>query len=87
MKLPHDVSDKALAQKLIEKKANPVCLSCGQNNWTILPQAALVTQWAPSIPAPGIPVAAMICNNCGNLRLHALGPLDMLPKQEGQSNG
>lgn len=69
-----------------KKKATPVCLYCGSNNWAFLPEAALVPQWTNILPAPGIPVAVMICNNCGNVRMHALGALDLLPKEEKEGD-
>ena len=35
------------------------------------------------LPPPQIPTGAMICNDCGNVRIFALGVLDLLPKDKG----
>ena len=64
---------------LTEKKANPVCPSCGHNNWAVIDEIVSITV-APSgdsypIPAPFVPTAGMICNNCGHIRFHSLGAL------------
>lgn len=80
--LPLAVDSEKVAEALNKKKATAICVSCGNNDWALLPQAALVTQWVNTIPAPGIPVSAAICNNCGFIRLHALNALGLLP-QEG----
>jgi hypothetical protein len=34
-----------------------------------------------------IPVIHIACNNCGALTSHAVGALDMLPKEEVRNNG
>jgi hypothetical protein len=81
MDYPYKLLHDKVAEELQEKKASPVCVYCGSNNWAILHEAALVTQWSNQLPAPGIPVAVMICNNCGNIRMHALGALNMLPQE------
>lgn len=35
-----------------------------------------------SIGGPSIPAIAIICNNCGFISQHALGALDLLPKEK-----
>lgn len=90
MDLPLDVDQAKLVEALNAKKASSLCVSCGSNNWALMPQAALVPQWINVLPAPGVPVSAAICNNCGFVRLHALGPLGLLPAdaaQTGEGNG
>ena len=90
MELPLDVDQAKFAEALNAKKASSLCVSCGSNNWALLPQAALVPQWINVLPAPGVPVSAAICNNCGFVRLHALNPLGLLPPDampEDPSNG
>lgn len=81
MELPLKLQAETITQKLIERKAQAVCVSCGSNNWTSPNEAALLPQWSNVLPAPGIPTAAMICKNCGYIRLHALGPLGLIPEE------
>ena len=84
MELPFKIDRKLLVSRLAEKSANVNCLSCAQNNWAILEDAALIPQWINQLPAPGIPVAVMICNNCGFTRSHALGAIGLLPQDEAE---
>ncbi len=78
MPLPSNFKDQVL-QKLKEKGAAPSCEVCHQNNWAVVDQAiaAPITDLSGGlrIPQPQIPCAGLICNNCGNLRLFALGAL------------
>ena len=57
----------------------PKCEICDHNHWSAVDQAAtlLVSDLGGgiSLPPPNIPCAALICNNCGNVRLFALGAL------------
>jgi len=80
-----------IAEKLKEKGALRPCHRCGQNSFTVLEgfsnihlqedfSAGLV------IGGPSVPVAHIVCNNCGAITPHALGALDMLQK-EGAKNG
>jgi len=87
MQLPVELELAKLAQALNEKKASAACVSCASNNWTLVPQAALVAQWSKVLPAPGIPVSVAICNNCGFVRMHALGPLGLLPADATPTGG
>ena len=86
MDLPLDIDQAKLVEALNAKKASSLCVSCGSNNWTLMPQAALVPQWINVLPAPGVPVSASICNNCGFVRLHALAPLGLLPADATQAD-
>jgi hypothetical protein len=83
LKLPLSIDSARFTDALKEKMASAVCASCGNNNWMLVPEAALIQQWAMMLPAPGIPVSVAICNNCGFVRLHALGPLGLLSKDIG----
>lgn len=68
---------------LQSKKANPNCISCGANNWTI-PDDDSATLRLPilergnviSMPGPAIPSYIMICGNCGFIRMHAVAIVD-----------
>jgi hypothetical protein len=89
MALPPDFKETVLA-KLTEKRANPVCEICGQNNWAVVDQAVSIQvtdlSGAFSIPPPQIPSAGLVCNNCGNIRLFALGALGLLPKPDADKS-
>jgi len=79
VEFPVKIDRLKLTEALNEKKATAACVSCGNNNWTLVHEAAIVTQWINVLPAPGIPVSVAICNHCGFIRMHALGPLGLLP--------
>lgn len=83
MEYPYKIDRQLLAKKLAEKNINANCSSCGKNNWAVMEEASIISQWTNMIPAPGIPAAVMICNNCGFIRSHALGALGMLPENAG----
>jgi hypothetical protein len=82
MALPADYLDN-VRKALGEKGVIGVCDGCGKNNWSIvsqpikLPLTDLTTN--VRIPEPNIPCAAVVCSTCGNVRLHALGVLGLLP--------
>lgn len=87
MDLPLKIERDTITQKLSERKAQAACPSCGNNNWAFPQEAAQLPQWSNVFPAPGIPTVVMICNNCGYIRLHALAPLGLIPKEnEGAKN-
>ena len=79
MELPHKIEQAEILAALERKNATGICTSCSSNNWTMVSEAALLMQWTKVLPAPGIPLLAAICNNCGYMRLHALAPLGLLP--------
>ncbi len=87
MSLPPEFGDK-LIEKLTERGVQIKCELCGQNSWAIVDQAVSVQitdlSGAFKIPPPQIPCAGLVCNKCGNLRLFALGALDLLPKSIGE---
>lgn len=87
MPLP-DNYKQLILDKLKEKGAMPQCEICHENNWAVVDQAvsAPVSDLSGNfrLPQPQIPCAGLICNNCGNLRLFALGALgvDINPKKK-----
>ena len=89
MALPKDFNERLLAT-LKEKRVNPVCEICGHNDWAALDQAVSlqITDLSGtfSIPSPQIPSAGLVCNNCGNIRLFALGALGLLPKPDEEKS-
>ena len=78
MPLPLNFRDLVM-ETLKNRGTMPQCEICGQNNWSVVEQAisAPISDLSTSIsfPQPNIPCAGIICNNCGNLRLFALGAL------------
>jgi hypothetical protein len=78
MSLPSNYKDLIL-EKLKEKEVSPKCELCGHNNWAVIDQAVSAPisdlTGGVRIPQPQVPCAGLICNNCGNLRLFALGAL------------
>jgi hypothetical protein len=87
MPLPPDFREKVLAA-LAQKWPNPSCDICGHNNWAVVDQAVSIQvtdlSGSVSIPPPQIPSAGLVCNNCGNIRLFALGALGLLARPEGE---
>jgi len=60
------------------------CPMCGKNQWVVheVPVSLPVYEEGGQVKFPGtsMPMAAMICKNCGFTSLHALGPLGLLNK-------
>ena len=82
MGLPENFQER-LVQALRDRGANTTCEVCGKNNWAVIDQAVSVQvtdlsgNW--QMPPPQIPSGGLVCNNCGNIRLFALGVLGLLP--------
>jgi hypothetical protein len=87
MAVPADFRAKVLAA-LAQKRVTPACELCGQNNWAVVdqPVSVQITDLSGGfmIPPPQIPSAGLVCNNCGNIRLFALGALGLLPAAESE---
>lgn len=68
-----------IADFLAAAGANPSCGICGQNNWFLNQEDAARTAMilknsadgSFTIPPAHIPIIWMVCNNCGNLRMHS----------------
>ena len=86
MALPENYQQKVL-EALNRKKINANCEVCAQNNWSVADQAVTLhvsnLEGTFSIPPPSIPSAALVCNNCGNVRLFALAALGLFKTGEG----
>jgi len=87
MPLPNNYKERLL-EELKKRGSKANCELCDHNNWAVVDQAVSlnITDLSGSfrIPPPQIPSAALICNNCGNVRIFALGVLGLLDnKKEG----
>lgn len=84
-KTPADLrSDADRINAFLPKRgAQGPCPACGQNAWTLVGGPG----WSIALPMidgqgqlasapPHVPVYALVCNNCGNLRLHAQRVVD-----------
>lgn len=85
MDLPYTVPQDDVVKKLNEKKAKGACGCCGCNDWFLIKEAGAISQWSNKAPSPSIPVAVFVCNNCGNIRMHSLGALGVLPVEKGEA--
>lgn len=82
--------DKEFKEKVVNalKERNAVlpCPRCSSQTWSIggfFNQALQSPQWQGLvIGGPSIPSVVVICDQCGFLSQHALGVLDLLPKQD-----
>jgi len=68
---------------LPKRGAQLPCGACGQNAWTLVGSPGWsvtlpMMDGAGAIPSapPHVPVYTLVCNNCGNLRLHAQRVVD-----------
>ena len=85
-----DLKEKLL-EKLKERGVTPLCELCQQNDWAVVetPVAIQISNRTGGlvIPQPHIPAAALVCNNCGNIRTLALGPLGLLSQSSSGDSG
>ncbi len=70
-----------LVDALNKRGIASICEACKRNDWTIVDEPVKVVLSSPSgtlrVPAAGIVAGILICNYCGNIRIHALGPLGL----------
>jgi len=82
MNLPFKIDNEAVGKKIAEKESSSICPYCRSNAWAVMSEAALIPQWINVLPAPGLPIAVLICQKCGNVRMHALKTIEMLPDEK-----
>src|SRR4029077_9083265 len=75
-----------LTERLQKYGLPPKCPMCGNQNFAIA-DAYFLNLLQPdlksiSLGGPTIPSIAIVCTNCGLISQHALGSLDLLPKEE-----
>ena len=80
-----------IAKLLTEKGALKPCHRCGAKSFTILEGYSNIhlqenLNAGMVIGGPSVPVAHIVCDNCGALTPHAIGALGLLPKEEGNNN-
>lgn len=81
--------------KLNERGAVLPCARCGRNKYALLDDLTRIDQQknmaVVSFGGPSIPCAVVVCENCGNVSLHAIGALGLMkeiePPQEQTSGG
>ena len=90
MPSPNDYKNQLL-QALASSGVQLECELCGKNNWVFAEQALSLTVTdltdSHENPSPQIPAATVICNNCGNIRMHSLGVLGLLDSEQKGSSG
>lgn len=78
--------------KLLEERgANAPCNRCGKNNFTLVDKYTSFPlqdelDGTLRIGGPNIPVALVICTNCGAIAIHALGALGLLTAQKEEQD-
>lgn len=85
-KLSQEQKQKII-KALEERGARLPCPRCGNNNFTLLDgyfnQTIQTTlKGSMVIGGPSVPSVVTACNRCGYLSQHALGTLELLPKEE-----
>jgi hypothetical protein len=82
MAMPNEFRDRVLS-KLHQRGVRAECELCGTDDWALVdsPVTVAIANASGDVlpPYPTIPSAGLICNNCGNMRLLALGALDLFP--------
>ena len=81
------IDREKIAGLLTEKGAVHPCHRCGRTSFTVLEgYSNLILQddigKGLVIGGPSVPVALVVCTNCGAITSHALGALGLLPQKE-----
>lgn len=79
-----ELPDRVIAA-LKAKKVTAACPSCGENSWGLTSNEVRIEAYPLATPLGTttryIPSAALVCNNCGFIRLHSLVALKIDPDQ------
>ena len=88
-----EINKQEIAEKLDDKGAHLPCHRCGNKTFSILNGYSkfIIQENIDDLPTtiiggPSVPFILIACNNCGAITPHAMGALDLLPKEE-QKNG
>lgn len=82
-----------VAEILNQKGATKPCHRCGTVKFTLLEDFSNIMMQKDMsaglvIGGPTVPVAILVCDNCGAITFHAIGALGLLPPQnEVKANG
>lgn len=81
------IDREKIAKILTEKGATNSCHRCNSNQFSVLEGYSNLILHDDIgkglvIGGPSVPVTLVACNNCGAITSHALGALDLLPKEE-----
>ncbi|GLR77210.1 hypothetical protein [Aliivibrio sifiae] len=86
MKKP-EFCNKLIEKKLVDMGATNACHRCSENEFVVLDE---MTHYPLQPDISGklkskatLPVALVICTNCGAVTPHALGAFDLIPNEEG----
>jgi hypothetical protein len=86
MKLTTDDQEKVKAW-ITDKCGNMRCFCCGMPNWNIVDIASLSIAMNPKsgrvFYSQGIPVANVVCANCGHVVTFSANMLGLKPEQDG----
>ena len=76
-----EIKKKEIQDVLVARGALLPCARCGRQAFTVLDGYATVDQQNDLtqliLGGATVPCAVIGCNNCGNISLHALGPLGL----------
>ncbi len=79
---------REIGNALTEKGAIRPCHRCGAAQFTVLDGYSSVflqpDLGSVVLGGPNVPVASVVCNNCGAITAHAVGALGLLPGKSEQ---
>jgi hypothetical protein len=83
--------DQVLKEKIIkalqDRKVSQPCPRCQATGFDVVGQTSVALNDNPSVATLGglvVPAALIACSQCGFITLHALGSLDLMPKEINQ---
>ena len=85
--------DKNEIIKLLkERGATNPCQRCGKSSFSVIDNYSTLNlhnelDGSIRISGPNVPVALVVCTNCGAITAHALGALGLLPIRKEEKNG
>ncbi|HHF3232168.1 TPA: hypothetical protein ACPJ2O_003754 [Vibrio diabolicus] len=79
-----------VSKKLEEKGATNPCHRCNATSFAVIDEMSHFGLQefiaAPTLGGSSIPVALIVCKNCGAITPHALGALDLIPEEEQETS-